>query len=109
MPEPTLQQVFGASATQSTTTLTINKADLASVGLTIAADNKAESLLVALMLLARNHLTPANFNTNTDQSLTIEDGFETLTTRGTGTVRQKTLNFNLFKTEPTTEIDPDDY
>lgn len=109
MPEPTLIQVFGSGATQSATTLSINKADLTAVGLTAIIDNSAESLLVAIMLLAKNHLTTTNFGTNLDQSTTIEEGFETLTTRGTSSVRQKQLNFNLYKVEPTVTIDPDDY
>ena len=46
----TLQQLFGENASQTATTLTISKVDLATVGLTPAASNSAESLLVAIIL-----------------------------------------------------------
>lgn len=46
----TLQQLFGANADQTATALTITKADLP--GLTPAADNRAEQLLVAILLQA---------------------------------------------------------
>ncbi|MFK0733479.1 MAG: hypothetical protein ACIWVG_20385 [Gloeotrichia echinulata HAB0833] len=46
----TLQQLFGENASQSASTLTISKLDLAAVGLTPAANNTAESLLAAMIL-----------------------------------------------------------
>lgn len=49
----TLQQLFGKSATQTDGTLTIHKADLP--GLTVAANNRGEQLLVALLLQAHQH------------------------------------------------------
>lgn len=48
----TLQNVFGYNATQNSTTITIYKSDLASVGLTSTTNNTAESLLVAILLKA---------------------------------------------------------
>ena len=42
-----LERLFGAGATQTAATLTISKADL--TGLTAAADNRAEQLLVAIL------------------------------------------------------------
>jgi hypothetical protein len=71
MAEPSLAQVFGAGATQSETTLSIQKSALAAVGLTPGASNKAEALLNAIVKLAAIHLTPANLDTNADQSIVI--------------------------------------
>ncbi len=112
MPEPTLSQVFGAGATQTATALSIAKADLAARGLTASADNKAESLLVALLLQAKTALTPATLETNLDQSISIAESdfnFQTLVTRNNQTYRQSTYAINLQKLDQGNIIDPDDY
>lgn len=109
MAEPTLTQVFGANAAQTATTLTISKADLAAVGLTASANNTAESLIVAALLLAKNYLTDANLQANGDQSVSIVDSFDSLITRNTQTYRQKTYSVNLQKLDASAGIDPDDY
>ena len=112
MPEPTLTQIFGAAATQSATTITIAKADLASVGLTASATNTAESLLVALLLKAKEVLTPIAAETNPDQSLTIvqpDFNFQTLVSRNNTTYRQSSYSINLQKLDTDNLIDPDDY
>jgi hypothetical protein len=46
----TLQQLFGESASQSATELVIKKADLVAVGLTPQLNNRAEQLIVAIVL-----------------------------------------------------------
>lgn len=112
MAEPTLTQVFGAGATQSATTLSIAKADLATVNLTASATNTAESLFVALLLMAKNSLTPAAQETNPDQSITVapaDFNFQTLVTRNDATYRQSTYSVNLQKLDTGATIDPDDY
>lgn len=109
MAEPTLQQVFGAGATQTATTITILKTDLATVGLTANATNSAESLFVALLLLAAVHLNTTNLDSNIDQSVSIEDSFDAITTRNNVTYRQKTKSINFYKIDSGTSIDPDDY
>lgn len=109
MPEPTLQDIFGGSATQDATTLTISKANLTTVGLTASATNTAESLFVAILLLAKSTLTADALNTNPDQSISIEDSFESLVTRNSQTYRQKTYSINLQKVDTSSVIDPDDY
>lgn len=109
MAEPTLQQVFGASAIQNATTLTISKADLSSVGLTASASNTGESLYVALLLLAANHLTEANQQNNVDQQITIAESFQSLVSRNNQNYRQRTYSVNLQKIDTGTSIDPDDY
>ena len=107
MAEPTLQQIFGANATQTSATITITKADLP--GLTPAADNRAEQLFVAVLLQAKSFLTSANQDTNPEQSITIEDSFQTLVTRNNQQYRQNTQSVNLQKIDTTAGIDPDDY
>ncbi len=112
MAEPTLTQVFGASATQSSTVLTISKTDLAVLGLTASANNSAESLFVALLLQAKATLTPTNLETNADQSVSVAESdfnFQTLVTRNNQTYRQSTYSVNLQKIDNSSIIDPDDY
>ncbi len=111
MAEPTITQIFGAGAAQTATTITINKADLAAAGLTASASNTAESLLAAILLTAKGYLTQANFDANTDQSITILPGFNSIVQRidGTNTTeyRQFQYNFNAHKLD-NTALDPDD-
>lgn len=110
MSELTLQQVFGAGASQTATGLTISKTDLVSMGLTASADNKAESLLVAILLLAKQQLTNDNLQVNADQSISIEESqFPALTIRNNQTYRQTTLSVNLQKLDISNVINPDDY
>lgn len=112
MPEPSLTAIFGAGATQTATTLSIAKADLTAVGLTASATNTAESLFVALLLLAKNSLTPAALETNPEQSITIAQAdfnFQTLIERNNQTYRQSTYSVNLQKLDTGNTIDPDDY
>lgn len=112
MAEPSLTQVFGAGATQTTTTLSIAKADLATLGLTASATNTAESLFVALLLQAKLALLPANLETNPDQSISVSEAdfnFQTLVTRNNQIYRQSTYSINLQKLDTGATIDPDDY
>jgi hypothetical protein len=109
MAEPTLQQIFGAGASQTLTTLTITKADL--TGLTSSANNTAESLLVAILLKAQAYLSQANFDADIDQSIVITDGFSSFTTRGANNTAYRTdsKTINLSKVDASATIDPDDY
>jgi len=112
MAEPTLQAVFGAGATQTSTTITITKADLTSVGLTASATNTAESLLAAIVLKAQTALTQSAFDTNIDQSITILPGFNSIVQRPSSTgetteYRQFQYNFNAHKLD-SQALDPDD-
>jgi hypothetical protein len=112
MPEPSIQQVFGTNAQSTATTLTIAKADLATVGLTASANNTAESLFVAMLLMAKNSLTTTAQETNPDQSVTVAEAdfnFQTLVTRNNATYRQSTYSVNLQKLDTGSTIDPDDY
>lgn len=109
MAEPTLNQVFGANAIQDANTLRISKTDLATVGLTASATNTPESLLVALILLWQQHLTPTNQSSNPEQSITIEDGFPTIVYRESQPYRQASKTINIQKIDTSVIIDPDDY
>lgn len=111
MAEPTLAQVFGANATQSSTTITISKTDLASVGLTASSSNTAESLLTAILLQAQSYLTQTNYDANTDQSVLIAAGYSSFTTRGTANTayRNDQLTVTLSKIDSSSTIDPDNY
>ncbi|MBG1240985.1 hypothetical protein [Nostoc sp. NZL] len=48
----TLQQLFGVNAVQTADELIIKKSDLSAVGLTPTANNRAEQLVVAILLKA---------------------------------------------------------
>jgi hypothetical protein len=109
MAEPTLVQVFGDNATQTGTSLTITKADLA--GLTASSSNTAESLLAAILIKAKNYLTQSNFDANIDQSIVIAGGYSSFTTRGTNNTayRNDQLTLTLAKPDTSSTLDPDDY
>ena len=113
MAEPTLAEVFGANAAQTSSTITISKADLATVGLTTSATNTAESLLAAIVAIARSSLSEANFEANIDQSVTVLSGFDSIVPRADGSggflsYRQTQLNVNFHKLDAGA-FDPDDY
>lgn len=109
MAEPLLTQVFGPGATQTATTVTILKADLQTVGLTPSATNTAESLYVALLLLAGLYLTETNLNNNPEQQIFISDGQEFVTTRNTQQYRQLVKNVNMQEIYNGLMIDPDNF
>lgn len=111
MPKPSLAEVFGAGASQSLTTITIAKSDLASIGLTASATNSAESLLTAILLKAKSYLTEAAFEANIDQSTVVGTGFKSTTIRGTNNTQYITdqLTVTLAKIDPQDPIDPDNY
>jgi hypothetical protein len=107
--EPSLTQVFGVGATQTATTITISKADLPS--LTASSSNRAESLLVAILLKAQMGLPRTSFDTDIDQSIYIESGFPTFSIRGENNASYRTdqLTINLAKPDTGVILDPDDY
>jgi hypothetical protein len=110
MAEPTLQEVFGAGATQTATAITILKADLS---MTASATNRGEQLFAAIVKKASVNLTEANFALNTDQSINIAAGFDSLVYRTiastTTTLLQSQLNINFNKIQASSGITPDDY
>ena len=109
MAEPTLQQIFGANATQTANLLTISKADLATVGLTASANNTAESLYVGILLLAASYLTDTNLAANPEQQIAISERIQSLVTRNNQTYRQRDYSVRLQKLDTSSAVDPDDY
>jgi hypothetical protein len=110
MSEPTLQQIFGANATQNATDIIIKKADLP---MTAAATNRGEQVLAAIVKYATPALTATNFNANPDQSITIGTGFDQLAYRTVNNVQetylQNQLTLSFAKLQSSTGITPDDY
>lgn len=110
MPEPLLTQVFGSKAQQTADILTIDKSDLATVGLTPSATNTAESLYIAILLLAQKYLNDTNQQTNPDIQVTISQGFaDTLVSRNNQVYRQRTYTVELQKLDNNADIYPNDY
>ena len=109
MAELTLAEIFGSSAVQTSTTITITKADLP--GLTASATNTSESLLVAILLQAKAALPKTTFDTNLDQSIYIEQGYPGFVFRGSdnASYRNDPLTINLAKLDTSAIIDPDNY
>ena len=70
----TLIELFGVNAVQTADELIIKKSDLSAVGLTPTANNRAEQLLVAILLQAlrtfQGYLTDENSNILCDENNT---------------------------------------
>lgn len=109
MAEPTLQQIFGNAANQTASQLIIVKADLAAIGLTASTTNSAESLLAAIIAYAQQYLSDDNQATNTDQSIAIDDGLDSLTTRNSVTYRRKSKSITFDKADNSSTFNPNDY
>jgi hypothetical protein len=106
MAEPTLQEVFGTNATQTSTTFTITKADL---GLTSNASTRAEQLFAAILKFAQTNLDSASFDTDIDHSIKIENGFRSYTTRNNVEYDVKQLSVSFASTSTSSTINPTDY
>jgi hypothetical protein len=108
--EPTLQDIFGAGATQTATTITILKSDLP---MTAAAVNGGERVFAAIVKKASTPLNQTSFGTNENQSISIQPGFDSLIYRSfnnvTSTHLQTQLTINFSKPQTTTGVTPDDY
>lgn len=109
MAEPTLQQIFGTNASQTSTDIILKKADFTDVNLTASATNRAEALFAAIMLKALLYLTPTNQESNVDIQITIEPSYESLVTRNSQTYRQKTYSFNFQRLDTGTALRADDF
>lgn len=110
MAELTLQEIFGAGATQTATTIVILKSDLP---MTSAEVNRGEQCFAAIVKKASTKLTTTEFATNADQSVTIAAGFDSLAYRTIGTVQetllQTQLTINFAKVQTSSGVTPDDY
>jgi hypothetical protein len=94
-----LQQIFGASATQDATTLTIHKADLAIVGSATpfipASANTADSILAAIIAFAETNAPDTAAQTDPTQTVGIGDGYKSIVTVSSVDylLLPKTINF----------------
>jgi len=110
MPEPTLDEVFGPGATQTADSITIPKARLVTKGLTASANNRAEALLAALLMAASDSLTETARATDTvNRHLTILYSGQDLIEVSGINYRRDAFSVLLYKQQPLTTIDPDDY
>jgi hypothetical protein len=110
MAEPTLSEVFGAGSSQNSTSLTIQKSDLAVVGLTAGAGNTAESLLTAIVLLASRSLTESNRASDTvNRNISVNYGGQDLVQQGDSNYRRDAFSMLLYKPTTLATVDPDDY
>jgi hypothetical protein len=110
MAEPTLQDILGAGATQTATTITILKSDLP---MTAAAVNTGERIFAAMVKKAQTPFSTANFAANPDQSINIAAGFDSIVYRTANNVQtanlQTQLTVNFTKPQTSAGITPDDY
>lgn len=113
MAEPTITEVFGASATQNTTSLTIQKAPMAEFGLTATGTNTAESLLGGIVAVAAKNCSEANrAGDRANRNLTISPaGFDVVEDpAGSGQYyRRDIYTVILYKSEPNTPLSLNDY
>ena len=111
MAELTLQQIFGANATQDSTTITLSKADFADM--TAQAVNAGDSVAVALLNRFANVYTQAARNTNSDQSVIVAMAPNPQVTGNFGATPQVTFltysyTAQVFTPFTVTPPDPDD-
>ena len=108
--EPTLQDIFGAGATQTATTITILKSNLA---MAATATNRGDQIFAAVMKRAAENLTAASFTADPDRSINVAAGFDSLIYRTVNNVQtpflQNQLTINFLKLQSSAGITPDDY
>lgn len=110
MTEPTLQDIFGAGATQTATAITILKSNLA---MAATATNRGDQIFAAVMKRAAENLTVTAFSADSDRSINISTGFDSVIYRAVNNVQtpflQNQLTVNLLKLQTSAGITPDDY
>lgn len=107
MAKPTLQEVFGPGATQTATTITIAKADLPDY--TPTFDDGGEKVFAGIFVRAKTALTTTGLDSNPDQSISVEDSFESLPTRNDKVYRRNTQSVNFDELVPASRIIPNNY
>jgi hypothetical protein len=110
MAKATLQEIFGINATQNSTALTLTKADFNSVGLNdLSSDDSAESLLLAIILRAKDKLTETFRDTNNDELLAFVNGFDSLSERNNNQYLRKQIILEIDLLLANSTIDPDNF
>jgi hypothetical protein len=101
MADPTIQDVFGAGATQTATTLTAS------------ATNGGEAVAMGIVLKLQTTLTTAARDADLDRSLAVERSFDQIVTRTVGTTTndyyQSGFTVTAQKLNAAGAIDADDY
>lgn len=109
MAKKTFLEVFGASASQTDTVLTVSKFRMSEFGLTRSATNTPQSILVALIKRFCTILTEDNRLNNLDETMVIKEESRTITNQS-GTDYQKiTYRVDIYSQIPLSSIDPDNY
>jgi hypothetical protein len=110
MAEATLQDVFGAGATQTSTTITILKSQLP---FTATATNNGEQVLSAIVKKAAPIFTQTIFDTDITKNISIAQGYDSLVYRTNGanqdTLLQVPFTINFCQTQASGGINPDLY
>lgn len=109
MPKHTLTEVFGANATQTAESITIQKADLTT--LTANANNDGSTILSAILIKAQAIMSQTAYDADSDKSIYLADGFSSFTTRGANNdpYRVDQIVVNLAKPDTGSTLDADDY
>lgn len=104
-----LTQLFGAGATQTATSITLQKADFADIGLDASETNSAQSLFAAIFLKAAQILTEDNQALDISQLILVLRDLDSLTTRSGNTYTRVGYSVSFDKLTPTIVVDPDDF
>ena len=95
---------LGANCSQTTTDITLNKADLGLTGAICTLDQ----IIAAIAIKAKTVLTQEVFNNEPNQNVYLSDGFSSFTTKGETSYQVKQITINLAKLDDTT-LNPNDY
>lgn len=110
MAEPTLADVFGSGASQNANVLTIQKSDLAGVGLTASASNRAEALLVAIILRASQSLSETARTVDlVNRNVSVSYVGQDLVSQAGQSYRRDAWTVLGYKSTALIVVDPDDY
>lgn len=104
MPEKTLQDL-SASATQTGTTITLNKADLGLTATTCTLDQ----IIAAIAIRAKTVLTQTFFDSEPLQNVYCSDGFSSFTNRNSTAYEVRQIIINLAKEDTGATLNPNNY
>lgn len=117
MTQPTLVDVFGANATQDSTTVTLTKSDYAGSvtvdgvsygGLTASGSNNGEQILAAILIKALQDLTINNRLLDFDHSIEVVNQGQDIVSQNNTTYRRFIFSVRMYKQESLAALDPDD-
>jgi hypothetical protein len=110
MTQPTIQDFFGAGATQTATTIVIQKADLS---FSATANNNGEQCAAAILKKMQVDATKSKFDLDADRNIFIEPGYIGTQYRTVGndtqTLIDTPLTVHFARVANDAGIDPDSY